>query len=417
MLPPIASLSLFRDLPLKVQLPPDLERQVKALAERPQATLSPTDWPAYIDEAVALTTRCVDHCESEMSRLTEQRFSMPDPNALKQRLIGDPRRQVDQLLQGLKQKLANEKQEWARRVAKQMSDVATTLDQQIDSLVMSRHDEEEGLAFTPDAKWLRDFEGWKVAVFDKWASHLAPLLQSKTTQLIQPEIDGIREILDEPLVVALPTPSPMPLPMGRDQAKEYVEKVPTPTAFEAFFELFKGNLATVSMIAGMVIIPVVSDLMSAAAAHIKAMIMGVIVAPILGFAALQAKGMRRKIITTGEEKARQNLRKAIATEAKAELDRFKPDAERYSAAYCNTAQSAALAVIEPTIARSVDRREQRAAADLAKAHMSGERLQELTGTLRQVKTQLTGQLLVDLKRRQLELVSGAQGTQAMAAKA
>ena len=166
------------------------------------------------------------------------------------------------------------------------------------------------------------------------------------------------------------------------------------------------------MIAGMIIIPVVGELMNQAATHIRAMIMGTMVAPIVAFAAIQARGMRAKTIHTGEEKALERMRKALAAEAKAELDRFKPDAERYSAAYCNTAQAALLAVLEPMIGTAFERREQRAAADLAKAHMAGERIQESTGTLRQVKQALSAQLLVDLRRRQLELVSGHGRVQA-----
>ena len=410
MLPPIPSLALFRDIPLKIELPPDLERQIRAVADRPQTALTPADWPGYVDAALAAANGCVAHCDAEMARLAEQRFSMPDPNALKQRLIGDPRRQVEQLVQQLKQKLANEKQEWARRVAKQMSDVATTLDQQIDTLEMTREAEAHSVLIRPEAKWLRDFEGWKAAVFDKWAAHLSPLLQAKTTQLIAPDVDAIRDLVGEPLAISLPTPSPMPLPMGRDQAKEYVERVEVPTPMETFFELFKGNLATVAMIAGMVIIPVVGEMMNQAAVHIRAVIMGSMVVPIVVFAAYQAKGMRRKAMASGEEKARQALRRAIAAESKAELDRFKPDAERYSAAYCSNAQTVALSVIEPIIARAFERREQRAAADLAKAHMSGERIQELAGTLRQLKTALAGQVVVDLKRRQIELNAARAAT-------
>jgi hypothetical protein len=183
---------------------------------------------------------------------------------------------------------------------------------------------------------------------------------------------------------------------------------------ETFFELFKGNLATVAMIAGMVIIPVVGELMNTAATHIRALIMGGMVTPIVGFAAYQARTMRRKTLESGEEKALERMRKAVAAEAKAELDRFKPDAERYSAAYCNTAQAAAMQAIEPVIARAFDKREQRAAADLARAHLAGERLAETTGTLRQLKTVLTGQLVVDLKRRQLELMNAGAGPQFVA---
>jgi hypothetical protein len=402
---PIPSLMLFRDLPLKIQLPPDLDRDVRAFADRPQTSLTPADWPAYVNVALALADRCIQYCDAEMARLTEQRYGMPDPNALKQRLVGDPRRQVEQILQQLKTKLANEKQEWARRVAKQMSDVATTLDQQIDSLVMEREEERHAIVLVPEKKWFRDFVRWKAAVFDKWAAHLPRLLQSKTTQLVQPELDAVRDLLGEQVVLTLPVPAVMPLPMGREQPKEFVERIELPTPLEMFFELFKGNLATVAMIAGMVIIPVVGELMNQAAVHIRAVIMGSMVVPIVLFAALQARGTRKKNLQQGEEKALDRMRKAVAAESKSELERFKPDAERYSAAYCNTAQAAILAVLEPTVARVFEQREQRAGADLARAHLSAERIQEAIGTLRQAKTAFTGQLVVDLRRRQIELAA------------
>jgi hypothetical protein len=406
---PIPSLAIFRDIPLKVALPFDLEREARAFSDRPQTSVTPPEWPAYVAAGLGLAERLIAYCDAELARLTEQRFSMPDPNALKQRLIGEPRRQVEQLLQQLKQKLANEKQEWARRVAKQMGDVATTLDQHIDSIRVVRDTEKHAIVFRPEPIWLRDFQSWKDVVFERWASHLAPLLQAKTTQLVQPEIDAIRDLLGEPVIVTLPVVPPMPLPLGRAEPKEFVERVDLPTAMETFFELFKGNLATVAMIAGMVVIPVVGELMNAAATHIRALIMGGMVTPIVGFAAHQARRQRRKAIASGEEKALERIRRAIAVEAKSELDRFKPDAERYAAAYCNTAQAVALQAVEPAVAFAFERREQRAAADLAKAHLAGERVMETANTLRQLRTALAGQVVVDLKKRQLELMTAATG--------
>jgi hypothetical protein len=42
---------------------------------------------------------------------------------------------------------------------------------------------------------------------------------------------------------------------------------------------------------------------------------------------------------------------------------------------------------------------------LAKAHLTSERLQESVNVLRQIKQALGGQVLVDLRRRQVELPS------------
>jgi hypothetical protein len=403
---PINSLSQLRDLPLKVQLPPDLAQELRAI-DRPPASISAAEEPQYIDAVVRTAERCVAFLDWEMHRLTEHRFSMPDPNVLRQKIIGDPRRTADQVVNAVKQKLSNEKQEWGRRIAKQMSDVATTIDQQIDSITMSdRADSHHDVIVTADAAWQHDFERWKGEVFTTWARHLAPLVQAKTVQLVQPDLDALREVLGQPVVVVLPMPQPMALPMGREQPKEHSERFEVPTAAESFFEMFKGNLSTVAMIAGMVIIPVVGSLMNEAATHIRAAIMGAAVAPIVGFAALRARAVRRKLIAQSREKARDRLKKSVAAEAKGDLERFKPDAERYAAHYCNVALSVVLSVVEPLVLRTFERREREAAADLARAQMQVERLQEALNVLRQAKSTIAGQLLVDVRRRQVELLSG-----------
>jgi hypothetical protein len=399
---PIPSLSAFRDLPLKVELPPDLDRTVKML-DRPPASVSAQEEPGYIDAAIRTADQCVAYLDAEMHRLTEARFSLPDPAMLKQKLIGEPRRQADQLLNAVKTKLASEKQEWSRRVAKQMSDVLGTVDQQIETMQMTEQLEGHAFVAVPEAEWDRNFERWKAEVFSRWSRHLGQLLQSKTVQLLQPELDSLREVLGEPVVVHFPAPPAMEVIAA--VGKETSDRFEIPTAMEICLEMFKGNLSTVAMIGGMVIIPVIGNFTDATPTHIRAAIMMGAVVPIVGFAIHRGRAERTKLLEQNRAKSLDKLKKGLAAEAKGELDRFKPDAERYAANYCNVALTAVLGVVEPMIARIFEYRERSAASELAKAQMTVERLQEKLNALRQVKTSLAGQVVVDLRRRQVELRS------------
>jgi len=409
-LPPVNSLSLFRDLLLKVRLEPALEQDVKAFTERPQSAVPEGEYRAYMERADALAARCAAFLEAEMARATEARFAAPDPNALKQKLLIEPRRGVDQIVMGLKQKLGNERQEWTRRIAKQMSDVATSIEQQVETMEMARAEGREAMVATPDPEWLRAFDAWKADVFGRWASHLAPLLRAKTCELIQPDLDALSSALGAPVKVELRVPAAMKLPTGRERPKDHAERFEVPTAGETFVEMFKGSLSTVAMIAGMVVIPVVGSLMHTAPTAVRALVMGGMLVPIAAFAFVSGRKQRKKLIAGNEDKAREKLRKALAAETKAELDRFKPDAERYAAQYCSAALATAMGVIEPLVGESFEAREKTVGQELAKAQIATDKVMDQLQSLRMIRGQITSQLVVDIKRRlqDLEALSPAR---------
>jgi hypothetical protein len=414
-IPPIASLVLFRDLTLKVSLSPELEQEVKSFSDKPQTAVPPDQYRAYIESADALAGRCVAFLDAEMARLTEARFSGPDPNSLKQKLLMDPRRQTEQVVQGLKQKLANEKQEWTRRIAKQMADVATSIEQQVETIEIAHAEGKEALVVAPGEDWMRAFDAWKADVFARWSSHLAPLVHAKTCELIQPDVEALSTTLGKPVKIELRVPAPMKLPTGRERPKEHSERFEVPTTMDTFGEMFKNQLSTVAMMAGMVVIPVIGSLMHTAAMAIRALVMGSLVAPIAVFAFISGRKQRAKLIVGNQEKAREKLIKAVAQDAKAELDRFKPDAERYTAQYCNASLTTALAVVEPLVAEVFETREKSVAAELAKAQIASDRVMDQLQGLRMLKSQLSGQLVVDIKRRIQDLDSWAQNAAAQPA--
>ncbi len=399
--PSIPSLGTLRDLTLKVELDEALQRDVKAFLDRPAP--GPDEQRAYLDDASSVASRCLAFVEAEMARLTEQRFSAPDPNALRQKLLVEPRRQVDGILNGIRQKVSTDRQDWARRIAKQVADVAASIEAQVESIEVAQEAGKHDVAVTPDPEWARAFDAWKAEAFARWAAHLAPLVQAKTYQLIEPDLASLRDLLGAPVDVELQKPAAMTLPAGRGQGKPLVERFEIPTAAEAFFETFKGGLSTVAMIAGMVIVPVIGSLMHTASTEVRALVMGGMVTPIGIFAFFQARGQRKKLYTQNMDRARERLQKAIVAEARIDLDLFKPDAERYAGQYGATAQAAVLAAADRVVAEAFEKREKDVARDLAKAQIQADRVMDQLTVLRQIKGSLTGTLVVDLKRRVQEL--------------
>src|SRR5262249_34033946 len=149
-----------------------------------------------------------------------------------------------------------------------------------------------------------------------------------------------------------------------------------PGPLETFGEMFKNQLSTVAMMAGMVVIPVVGSLMHTAAMAIRALVMGRMVAPVMVFAFISGRKQRAELIPGNQEKAREKLIKAVAADAKAELDRFKPDAERYTAQYCTASLATALGVVEPLVNEVFEAREKGVAQELAKAQIASDRVMD-----------------------------------------
>ena len=370
---PLTSISLLRDLPLKLALPPELEANIRQTADALLPSLQGDDELAALAKLLGLTSRCMEYLDEEAARLVERRFSTLDPAALKQRTIAEPRRQVDALLTQLKAKLANERQEWARRVAKQFATVMTSVENQIDTLQLADSVGHGEVRVNPDEAWLRSFHDWRAETFRRWSDHLAGILETKTQALLEPELTTILISLDaRSKRVELPRPTVLNVPDGLD-GKKYAERFDIPSVAESVMEMFKGSLSTVAMIAGMVVIPVVGSLMHTASTELRAGVMGTAIAPILVFAIMNGRKARRRLVAQSKDKANEKIRRTILTDLKTQIDRFKPDAERYAANYCGAVSAAVVSAVEPLIARTFEERDRALVMDQAKAQIAADK--------------------------------------------
>lgn len=390
-----AALNNLKDLGARVQLPTELHQRIQETLAKSSADKGEAE---ALRDALDTVEACVAFLDVEIKRLTQERFAIGDAGAVRQRLLGDPRRAVDLALGQFKQRIAGERPEWTRRIAKQVLDIQAQAEAELSNIQVSVTHRGGDLTVAPDKDWTLRYGRWINDVFATWTHHLVELLRAKTVQLIQPDLDALSELLGEPLRVDLPTATALPTPeLGASH--ELSESVETPSLGATVFESFQGGLNAVGMLAGMVVIPVVGQLMHTASTEVRAIAMGGAVTPVLLLAIIRGRATRRRLVEGNAAKATEKLKKTLAVEQKQLVDRFKAEADRACLGYLNQAQGVANAVIEAAVARFFERRERSVAEEQARVQLMSDRLQEQIGAYKMARSGLAGQVVVELKRK------------------
>jgi len=396
----LPSFGLLRDVALRVPIGNALGEELSTFASRqhpPQSECQP-----YLRDALTLVQKAMAALDVCLGALTEQRFAAGDAMTLRQRLVGDPKRSVDNALSMLKQKLSGERQEWSRRLSKQCLDVLDALPKELQSLATTLSQRGGSMEVTLEARWAVSFSSWLDEVFGSWARHLAVLLPAKTEALVAPELATINEILGTSVSVAMPRPVPPQQTGDAMDLDNLSERLEVPRAAEVFVAQLKSSLQSVAMLAGLIVIPVVTSLMGTSSPQIRALVMACAVAPVAALAVLQTRKHRHVLLEGNLEKARDKIRKTLDASFRSKLERFKPEAERASQTYLSQVQQALLGVLEPAIVAALEQRERSVASQLAGAQMEADRLADQINSTKQLKGGL-GQLALELRKRLSDL--------------
>ncbi len=396
-LPAIGSLQHLRDLPLRVQVSDELRAQISAFASR--TSLEASDPRAYYEAALTLTDRALAFLDAEAARLTQERFAASDPGTLRQRFVGEPKRLADGLVANLKSKVASEKAEWSRRLTKQSRDVAAAFEHELAAMETSTDARgEHALVLRPSEAWSGRLERWIADAIAKWTGHLAELVRGKHAQLLQPDLDAIQGVINAKFDVTLPE-APAFASRFELAARTFEARFEAPSTSHAIFETFKNGLNTVAMLAGLIVIPVIGSLMHESPLQIRAVVMGATITPVALFAVLAGVRTRKRLLATNADRAREQIIKALGAAFKDQLERFRAEAERYCSQYGQQALHGTLAIVEPAIAHQLERRERDVAQELAGAQLAIDRINEQLMAIKQSRTSLSGQLVVELRRK------------------
>ncbi|MCA9579118.1 MAG: hypothetical protein R3B40_31555 [Polyangiales bacterium] len=392
-----ASFQQLKDLPLRVECTPEQKSALTALFAS-GAELEAADANAFYRRADELVVELIAYLDAQVAQTTQLRFQAGDTNALKQKLLADPRRAVDQTISAMKQRVSNDRSDWSRRLTKQLKDIQDTLHHELNGIPVDVRPESGRMLVTAEATWRSQFARWMDTTTAKWSGHLGQLLQSKTLDLLRGDLDQLGQQVSANLVPTLPAAR---VPVATVQLQERVWEVrfDPPGLMGTVFDTFKNGLNTVAMLAGMIVIPVVGSLMNESPVHVRAIVMSATIMPVVLFAAVQGVRTRKRLMTQLTDKARGEITKGLDVATRGLLERFKVDAERYCAEYGQQALASVLQQVEPFVTDHFQSREASAAAELAAAQIQVDRLQEQASTLRSVRGALVNQVQVDVRRR------------------
>jgi hypothetical protein len=394
-LPP--SFQQLKDLPLRIECEPALKAEVLQLFTQ-AATQDATGTHAFYLQADAVVTQLVTYLDAQIAHTTQQRFQAGDANSLKQKLLADPRRMVDQTLSTMKQRVSNDRSDWTRRLTKQLKDIQDSLAHELTAIPVAERPDGNMMLVVPEPTWRMQFSRWADGAIVKWATHLGSLLQDRTSELLRGDLDVLGQQVSAKLLPTLPKATvPVLSPQVPERAWE--ARFEPPGLMGTIFDTFKNGLNTVAMLAGMIVIPVIGSLMNESPVHVRAIVMSATIMPVIFFAGFQGVRSRRRLTAQLLEKARNEIAKNVDTAMRAQMDRFKLDAERYCADYGQQALSTVLHHVEPFVAEHFAARESAATGELAAAQIQLDRLQDQVTTLRSVRTSLVSQVQVDVRRR------------------
>lgn len=385
--------SPLRDLPNRLTLSPPLSQQLEHFVslDEKDARFGP--------EAIRLATELVTWLDAELARLTEQRIALGDPGGVRQRLVGEPRRQVDQTLSAVKGRFQSERQEWSRRIQKQLAEVLDAVDAELRKLTLeTRVQDNTGLTEVPET-WRLKFGRWLDDTLTTWGQHFGELLPSKLTSALQFELDQLRKQLGDAVKVELSRPAVMAAPLTGLEFPELKESTEVPTVVAAFFDTFKDGLNTVAMMAGLVIVPVVGQLSDKQPTAVRAGIISALLIPVLVFAAFQTRASRKKLAARLGEKAQEKLRKSLEQYARTRVDRFAKEAERHVGSWLSAVQSDVCNELESQAASVFGRREANVAGEIAKVALQSDRLQDQIQTIRQLRNGPINTFVIEARRK------------------
>lgn len=392
-MPPPVFLSPLRDLPNKVTLSPALEQSIKDIVALEETS------PEFATQVSSLADQLNAFLDGELSRLTEQRIALGDSNSMKQRLLGDPRRQVDQAMGAVKARFQAEKSEWGRRLQKQQAELLDSVELELRKLAPeTRIEGDRGLTDLPE-KFRHSFPAWLDENLGGWGKHLGTLLPTKLKAALEPDLDVLGRLLGEPVTPRLTRPAGMSQTPVRIEYPDTLDSSEVPTTSEAFFETFKNGLNTVAMLAGLVIIPVVGSLSERQPTHIRAAIISAFIFPVVFFAAVQTRTQRRKLLSRLTEKAQDKIRKQLEAYAKTRVERFGKEADRHIGNWLSAVQGDVTMELEGQVSSVFGRKEASVAGEIAKVAILADKLQDQISAVKQARSMISNSIVPEAKKR------------------
>jgi hypothetical protein len=410
---PAPPLRAVMDIPLRLgDVSPATNSKVSTLSARVGQTAPDGDWPAVYADAVSIVEQLVGELDAKVEEVQKELLGLDDPNEVRQRVTQGPRRDAEKARSDAKTALQRVTKEWTDRAKRQLDHVQEQCTSSAaKSMMVTEEPAKAGVKLGVDRTWWAQFSGFAARCCDEWTRNATTGAEQALAKAVS---ESTASIVERTKGRPVKPPATQADPRNEAQLKDELpeKEADVPSFAAALGGYVRSNIMAVGMFGTMIAVVIAlagrffgSD--DGASARPNTMLVrgGLLLAvlPIVLFLGIRAARKQRDV---QRDKAltqhRQAVRAYVDKELRAALEKHRGALERWIAARGEAWAGALDAwwdeAVEPALARTTEAANE-ALKDL---RVQQTKLQEKQSSLRTLKSQIGGNLLFDLKRRQRE---------------
>lgn len=406
---PAPPLKAVLDIPIRFpDAAPELLESVGELAKRSRE--GEPDWPAIYESATEIVTRLVEGMDGQVEDLQRRLLDL-DPNELRQRLTAAPRREVERKKADAAAALSAVEREWMDRAARQADYVVESCVAHAKGALQleERSAQTGGIALAVDGPAWAQFTGYVSRCCDQWCESARKGIDEDAARALASAAAALGGASRRP------DDSGAPPSEGQLGSEPPVKNADVPSTMGALLSYVRSNIMTVGIFGTViaVVIALVGRFTGEASSSMSggSMLMrgGLVIAvlPLVLAAGIVAARKQRERLRA---RAIEDYEKAVQAFVKAEVERAaqkqRKAVERWVKARVAAWSGALDALWQDTVEPRLRGDDDRAQKALVDARLEHQKLQDQLQRLRTLRSQASGNLLVDLRRRLAELRAG-----------
>ena len=407
---PTVALRALLDLPLRFKVPDAFAAQIDTLASMLSQVKAREEYTAIYRSAVDLVEALVRELDATIEQMQRDGLRQDDPNELRQRLAGAPRKEAEKARSDARTSLQRVHKEWVERTRRQLDHVAAQCTEAGHGALPTEEKTQEGLTLGVAPQWWKEYGGYVTRCCEEWTRNVVE-------QAEQAYQDGVMAALAPALRHAskrnpsAPERAIQPLPEAKLAAETPTKEAEIPTTAGALMQSVRTNVMAVGIF-GTVLAVIVTVAGKAfgegpSSSSYTMLARGGLILAVLPFSIVSGLKAARTKRATLREKALAAHKAAVVAFVKSELDkgleRHRKALERWLS---SRAEAWTFAVdrwwdvnVEPSLAEY----DSRAGDAVRDTRLSQAKFSEELAAVRTFRSQLAQNLLFDLRRRHREL--------------
>lgn len=399
------------DLPLRFKVPPAFSERIDGLATSVAQAKSRDDYGAIYKSAVDLVEELVRELDGTIEQMQREGLRQDDPNDLRQRIAGAPRKEAERARTEAKTALQKAHKEWVDRTRRQLDHVTTQCMEAAATPEMTEANTDDGVKLGVESRWWKEYAAYVVTCCEEWTRNVVEkaddAYRKTVTSAVAPALQHTSQ-----RGVASPDAASAPSVDTKISSDTPAKDVEIPTTLGALLQSVRSNVMAVGIF-GTVVVVIISIAGNAfgkgtsSSSSYTMLARGGLILAVLPFSIVFGLKAAKKQRASLREKALVAHKQAIGAFVKAEVDkaleRHRKTLERWLTTRGEAWANAIDKWWDGEVEQALARYEAKAIDVVRDARLSQAKFTEELGAVRAFRSQLAQNLLFDLRRRHREI--------------